>query len=248
MIRRLLVIAACLGFGGALVMGLYWAFLNTPEANALTLAVSVLLIVLMIASAAVIVTASLLLAQGMRFADATRRAVRASPWFVVAVIPAVLVWWDLRLTDAWVVQHEGEIRAWLIARFGWADSTPVFTVETWLSRWFRWAFAPIVSLSLLNELVAEGPRALRRIQWIRRALHWRMLGTATLVFVLLFALPWQLTSWRPELPPTWVETAVAAARLTVAGVAIILGCAVLVAAMVKTQPEGRVVHQSGSGE
>jgi hypothetical protein len=53
---------------------------------------------------------------------------------------------------------------------------------------------------------------------------------ATLVFVLLFALQWQLTSWRPRLPPSWIEPAAAALRLGVVFLLGLIGAAVMIVA------------------
>ena len=228
MIARIVSIAAWLGVGAAVLGGMYWLFLNTPEANVLMLGASVLLIILMVIGVAIIVNSAVLVARGQTWRYALARGVRTVPWFLIAAIPLVLIWWDVLATDAWVGRHAGEISAWFIARLGWADIEWLFTIETWLSRWLRWAFAPVVALCLLSALLSDGAGALRRTQWIRRVLHWRTLVPATLVFILLFALPWQLVDWRPELPPTSVEVMAAAARLGSAAILIVVGAALLV--------------------
>jgi hypothetical protein len=58
----------------------------------------------------------------------------------------------------------------------------------------------------------------------------RAQGTiATLAFIVLIALPWRATYWSQEnLPPTWVQPTVAALRLSVVGVALALGAAVMI--------------------
>jgi hypothetical protein len=239
-IRRLLMIAACLALGFAIVAALYWLFLNTPEANLLTLAASVVLILAMVVVGGMTVNMAILIAQRNALRSTVLRSARGLVWFPIALAAVVLIWWDVLTTDAWVSRHSGEISAWFIAQFGWADISWLFTTEAWLSRWLRWAFAPIVALCLLNELLADGAHALVRTRWIRRVLHWRTLGVATLVFVGLYAAPWQLTEWRPELPATTVEVYVAAARLGIAGLAIVVGSAILV--MVTSRPGDTAQH------
>ncbi|HUE89369.1 MAG TPA: hypothetical protein VMO26_25090 [Vicinamibacterales bacterium] len=120
-----------------------------------------------------------------------------------------------------------EINAWVIARFGWADITPLIQAEVWISRWIRWAVLPAATLSLLAALLT---RETRRRDWLRRAWHWRTLLAATLAFVLLFAVPWQLTGWRPQVPPTWIEPAVAGLRLGVVFLLGLAGAAVMIIA------------------
>ena len=71
--------------------------------------------------------------------------------------------------------------------------------------------------------------------WLRRAWHWRTLVVASLVFVVLLALPWQLTTWRPELPPTWIEPVVAGLRLGTVVVLGLIGCALLVLVSIPAQ-------------
>ena len=225
---RVAKLAASLALGGLVLAGLYWALLSTPESNALMLTLSVLLVIAIVVTAAMAVNGAVLLARGEPARTAMRRGARGIPWFVVALLPVVFVWWDVLATDAWVARHSGEINAWFIAQFDWTDITWLFTAETWLSRWLRWAFAPVVGLCLLQQLLDDGPRVHGRWHWLRRALHWRTLGLATVVFVLFFTLPWQLTAWRPELPPTWVQTLVAGLRLGAAAVFIVVGCALLV--------------------
>jgi hypothetical protein len=228
MMRRLVIVGAWLAAGAAIVAGLYWTLLNTPESNALTLSASAVLILAIVCASGLVVNAAVLLARGAVMREAIRGGARAIPWFVAAIAPALLIWWAVLRADAWTSRYSGEISAWFIARFGWSDISWLFTAEAWASRWLRFALAPIVMLCLLAALLADGRTALGSTRWLRRTLHWRTLGAATLVFIALFALPWQLTAWRPELPPTWVEPAVAALRLGVAALAIVIGSAVLV--------------------
>ncbi len=112
-----------------------------------------------------------------------------------------------RRGDAWVTAHSGEISAWFIAqaRTG-RTSAALFRIESWVSRWLRWVVFPVASLSLLSALLQrEVWPGVSDAGWIKRAWSWRTLLLATVAFVAFLTLPWQLTSWRPALPPTWVE-------------------------------------------
>ena len=207
---------------------LYWTFLNTPESNTLTLTASALLIVVSAVAAALTVNAAVLLGRDVTLRPALRTASRGVFWFLLALAPLVAAWWATRRMDAWVAAHSGEINAWFIASFDWADITPLLTAQIWISRWLRWAVFPVLSLSLLATLLTNEEGQSRGATFVRRAWHWRTLGVATLVFVLLFALPWQLREWRPELPPTWIERAVAAVRLGVTLLLALTGASILI--------------------
>jgi hypothetical protein len=225
-IRRFISVAIALGAGAAVCAGLYWMFLNTPESNTPALAASVWLAIAIGVLAAIAVNAAVLLARGLSWRAALGGGARGVFWFVLALGPLAAAWWAIGQMDGWVERHAGEIQAWFILRFGWADITALFTAQTWVSRWLRWALFPVLSLSFLATLLsnqAGSPGA-----FVRRAWHWRTIGMATLVFVLLFALPWQLTAWRPELPPTWIEPAVAAGRLGLALLLALAGAAIMI--------------------
>ena len=227
MILHLAAIAATLATGAAVCAGLYWAFLNTPESNTVTLTASALLVLTIGVAAGVTVNTAVLVARGTSLRRALAAAAPGVFWFLLALGPSVIGWWAVGRVDAWVAAHSGEIHAWLMSRFGWADIGRLLDAQTWVSRWLRWAVFPMLSLSLLATLLtkeggAPGAPGITRTTFVRRAWHWRPLAIATLVFVLLFALPWQLADWRPQLPPTWVEPAAAAGRL---GVVLLLGLA-----------------------
>ena len=231
MIRRGLGVGVMLALGGALSAGLYWSFLNTPESNALMLGLSAMLVLATLVGAAVTINAAVLLARGASMRGALTSGLRAILLFLIAFAPLALGWFAIGRFDRWFTAHAGEINAWFIAQFGWADVTPLMRAELWTSRWLRWAVLPVTALSLLASLIASERSS--RSGWLRRAWHWRTLAIATLVFVLLFALPWQLTAWRPSLPPTWISPAVAAVRLGIVGVLCVAGAAVLVMVSVR---------------
>lgn len=233
MTRRIAALAAWLALGGTALAALYWVFLNTPESNTFTLAASVAVALAMLVAAAVFVNTAVLVAMWGAWRASLTAALGGVGWFAVAALPVVSAWWAVTYADAWVSRHSGEISAWFIARLGWGDITLLFQAQTWFSRWIRWVVVPVTSLSLLAGLLRAGGRALRSVGWVRRAWHWRTLAPASLVFVLLFALPWQLTMWRPDLPPTWLQPVAAAARLGLVAVLGVTGCAILVALAVR---------------
>jgi hypothetical protein len=234
-IRRTLAVVVILAAGSLIAAGLYWLFLNTPESNALMLVASLLIGSALVAVVAVTVNAAVLSAHGSPIGTALAAGSRGTGWFLVAMAPLVIGWWVIGQGDDWIAGHQGEIQAWFIARFGWADITRLLQTELWVSRWLRWAVLPMVSLSLLSALLTRS----RRSGWLRRASHWRTMLVATAVFVVLFALPWQLTRWRPELPPTWVEPAVAGLRLGLVFLFGLLGAAVMIIASVGPAPAAR---------
>jgi hypothetical protein len=216
-------VATILAIGFALCAALYWTFLNTPESNVATLTASALLIIAIVAAAGLTVNTTVLVARGTALRAALVGALRGLGWFVVASVPLVFAWAAIARVDAWTTAHQGEINAWFITQFGWADVSWLFRVETWASRWLRFAVLPAFALSLLAALLTH--EGARRMVWPRRAAHWRTVVIVTAVFVLLWALPWQLTGWRPQLPPTWLEPAAAAARLAVVFLLLVAGAA-----------------------
>lgn len=235
MIRRALAVIGVLAAGTVIAAGLYWLFLNTPESNVFMLIASALLVAALAGVTAVTVNTAVLLARGATLRRALAAGSRGTGWFVVAMTPLALAWWAIVRGDDWIVSRQGEISAWFIAQFGWADITPLLQAEVWVSRWLRWAVLPVVTLSLLAALLTQ---EVGRGGWVRRAGHWRTLLVATLVFVLLFALPWQLTAWRPEVPPTWLEPASAGLRLGVVFLLGLVGAAVMIIASVGASPAG----------
>jgi hypothetical protein len=224
-IGRTLRVAAWLAAGAAVLAALYWLFLNTPESNALMLTISALLALLLVAASAVVVNVALLLAVGHAFLASLRTGVGRIGWFLVVAAPAGLLVWAIMLGDTWVARRSGEISAWFIAQFGWADVTPLFTAISYLSIWLRWVLIPVAALAVLTSLVE---RETTRRRW-RAMWDWRTLLPATIAFAVLVALPWRGAYWRPEgLPPTWVEPAAAGLRLALVAALIALGFAIIV--------------------
>lgn len=222
---RVLRVATWLVAGQLIVGGLYWAFLNTPESNTLMLGVSVLLLIAMILSAGFTIGAGLLSAGYRR----TGLAIWGAPWVLVAAVPPVLLWWLVGIGDRWLVAHSGEIAAWFIARFGWADMTWLMRALDWLSLWLRGVVAPLLGLALFNALLLQGAAALGRRWWLGRALRFSTLIVSTLAFSLFVLLPLQAAYWPSTgLPPTWVQPALAGLRLLAVGLIMTLGWAIIV--------------------
>lgn len=229
MIRRVLVVALWLACGGAVIGGFYWLFLGTPESSTLMLAVSAVLLIAMGFIAAVVGNAGLLLAFGESPIASVKRATRYAYWFLLPLAVVVLGVVATRYVDGWLARASGEIGAWFIATFDWADVTFVFRAAAYLSEWLRWVFVPLAALAVLAAVLRRGGRVLTSTRWVRAAWGWRTVLIATAVYVLCFALPWLLASWRPEeLPPTWVEPALAGLKLFLVGAAMAIGAAVVV--------------------
>jgi hypothetical protein len=226
-IRRTLGVTIILAVGSVAAGALYWLFLNTPESNVWTLIASVMLGLGLVVVLATTVNAAVLRGRGASIRTAITGGLRGIGWFLLAALPLLSAWWLIGRGDDWIAAHQGEITAWFIARFDWADITGLLQTEVWVSRWLRWAALPVVFVSLLAALLTrERPSG----GWLRRAWHWRTLLVATLAFILLFALPWQLTDWRPRLPPTWIEPAVAGLRLAVVFLLGLIGAALIIVA------------------
>jgi hypothetical protein len=229
MIRQTVRLAVWLGGGAAVVGGLYWSFLNTPEANLLTLTFSAILVVLMMTVAALVVNVATLLALGSPVRSSVVAGARRSVAVVVVSVPVLALIWLINRGDAWVASRSGEISAWFIAKVGWADISPLFRTQMYLSIWLRWVLLPVTALAALAVWLRHGRHAIVTPRWVRAAWHWRTLLIATLAFVLLIAYPWRAAVWRPQgLPPTWIEPVLAAVRLAVVVVSMAIGAAVVI--------------------
>lgn len=231
---------ACAIVGG----GLYWALLNTPDSNVLMLAGSALLAVAILLVCAVAVSGAVLLTRNDGWwRGLARSAVIGLPWFVLALVPILLIAWLTGRADAWLMSKSGEISAWFIARFDWVDVSWLVIGAHFVLAWLQWVAGPWLGLTLFAVAVDPArntaasperrPTALA-LRWISSACRWRPLALVTLWFLLLLALPWHLARWRPTgLPPTWIEPALAAARLLVVAALMTIGAALIVRAAVR---------------
>lgn len=232
MMRGLALTALWLLAGAALAGALYWTLVNTPDSNALMLAGSALLALAILAVGAVTVGGAVRLTQDGGWSSGIPRAgLSAFPWFVLSLVPLALIIWLAGRADAWLMSKSGEISAWFIARFGWADVSWLMNGAHLVLAWLQWIVGPWLGLTLLAAALDRTRDIPLARRWIARACRWRSLALATLWFLLLLALPWQLALWRPGgLPPTWVEPALAAARLLVVGLAMASGVALIIRA------------------
>jgi hypothetical protein len=103
-----LLIAVWLATGSAVVGGLFWAFLNTPESNVFTLVLSAVLALLMIAIAAIVVNVAVLVALDWPFRKSLLTGARRIAWFMIALVPVALITWAILRGDGWIAQKSGE--------------------------------------------------------------------------------------------------------------------------------------------
>jgi hypothetical protein len=216
--------------GAALTAGVYWGFLITPESTVWTLMMSAVLAVVALAMAGLTANGTIAILSGGVSAAGMKRALKAIPAVVPAVLIALLMWWIAARVETWVAMRNGQISAWFIARAGWDDVSWLFTTIRYVAQWFRWVITALLMLSLMAGIVGIGWRALAQTAWIRRALHPRAIVVATFAFVVLVALPWMyLVPWRPKnLPASSVEFVFIAAKLSLAALLCGIGAALVV--------------------
>jgi hypothetical protein len=241
-IQRTLVVAICLSIGAAVFSGLYWLFLSTPESNVWMLTVSVILALFMVTVIAVTINVALLIALGGAIKHSIAVGPRRVGWVIAAALPLALLVWVIMRGDAWVAARAGEINAWFIATFGWADASALFAAQSYLSIWLRWVFLPVLAIAALSGLLqrsAEPPRVDGPRQWVRAAWNWRTLLVATLAFALLVVLPWRAAFWQTSgLPWRWLEPSIAAIRLAAVAALISIGYALIVVTTARQLAQG----------
>jgi hypothetical protein len=215
--------------GSAITAGVYWAFLITPESTVGTLIVSGLLAIVALAMAGFTAAGAISIWSHGASLAGLRRAARAVAGVIPAAMILAIVWWSANHAEPWLAMRSGQINAWFIARFGWADVTWLFTASRYVANWFRWVVAPMLALSLMAGVVAIGWAALGQAAWVRRAFNPRALAIATFWFVLLIALPWMyLVPWRPMgLPASSMEFAFIVAKLSVSAILFAVGAALI---------------------
>jgi hypothetical protein len=213
-ISRLTAILAWLAAGHALLAGLFWLLLATPESNAAMLAASALIAMSMTLLYGWVEAAGLL---AWREATApwkqAGRAFRATPGVWVGTTLFVLIWYLAAHAGTWWIANRGEIDAWLTLHFG---STNPFIVD----RTEKIVLAVVqflglsLALSLAAALMNDGYRAIASARWLRSGISPRqllLLAAALFVFVWL---PWQAVNWHPKwLKPNWQEEAFVTAKL-----------------------------------
>lgn len=227
---RLVLAAVWILMGAALATGAYWGFLITPESTIWSLMVSALLAIVSLALVGFTSSGAILMWWHGASIGGVKRAWQSIPGVVPAAVIVFLVWWLANRAEVSIAMRSGEISAWFIARFGWSDVSWLFTGLGYVADWFRWVIAGLLAVSLMAGYVAFGWPGLAQAAWLRRALHPRAVLVATLWFVALIAVPWTyLLPWRPQnLPPTSLEFAFIAAKLSIAAVLFAVGAALMV--------------------
>jgi hypothetical protein len=216
--------------GAALSGGVYWAFLMTPESTVWTLIGSAILAVVVLMLAGFTITGSIAILWDGWSRATIDRAVRSIPSILPALLIVLFVWWITLRAETWVGLRSGQISAWFIAQFGWADVSWLFRTVRYTAMWFRWIVASMLALSLMTGFVIVGTRAIAQGAWLRRALHPRALVFSTLIFIVLIALPWKyVVPWRPAaLPPTSIEMAFITVKLSITAVMFAIAIALII--------------------
>ena len=104
-------------------------------------------------------------------------------WSLLLSVPIAALIVGVLQVDAWVARHSGEISAWFIARFGWADITLLFRAYSYVSAWVRWLLLPVAGIAAMAAVLHQGRKGVVTSRWLAAAWHWRTLLVATLAFV-----------------------------------------------------------------
>jgi hypothetical protein len=214
-IARFVAVLVWLALGHLLAGGLYWTLLQVPESNALMLAASVVVALALAAWLAIVETGGLLgWTGGLR--EVAKGTIRRVPWFVPALLVFVLIWWLGSTADGWYAARATELDAWLLLRAGWTRTAGLHRAAAWVCWFVSYGVGLSLALSLLARTSREGAAAVVRGGWLRQGLAWRQLLIVAGVVLVGIRLPWGAAYWRPKgLPPTWLEPAFVAAKLTV---------------------------------
>jgi hypothetical protein len=214
MTSRLFAIAGWLTAGHALLFGLFWLLLSIPESNVAMLMASALTVVLMALLFGWIEAVGLLAWQGdARPRELPRRAMRAMPGVWLGTALFVGIWYLVAHAGAWWGGHQGEIDAWLMVRFGWANTGKLHVAVGWLLTFVR-VVGLSVAVSLASALVAGGFGDVGRARSVRDGVSLRRLLIIGAILIVFFWLPWRGVDWRPTwVTPDWKETAFVAVKI-----------------------------------
>lgn len=217
MIRRSMAILAWLVAGHAILAGLFWAFLQTPESNAFMLAVSGLLVTVMVLWASVVTGVGLMgWPHTGPMTGLLSRTVRRATWVVPALVVFAGLWWASGAMLAWHAAHSGKIDAWFIANAGWVGTAWLHHSVRWILYFVRFAIGVSLALAVFGAGLGAGWAGVASAVWLRRACSWRTLAIVGAALLAIWAGPWQLAYWRPaSLPSTWVQPAFAVTKLVV---------------------------------
>jgi hypothetical protein len=225
MIRKAVAVLAWLAAGHLVLAGLFWGLVNTPESNAAMLALSLLIVLALVALGGIVEgTAGAWLLPGRSFREAVAGGVRAIPAFVLAGVLLGIVWWVGGRIDAWHAAHAGEIDAWFMAKFQAPN-------EQWPHRLIdvvvfvlRYIVGISLAVALLFASLEGGLRAVARFRWFAAGLSRDQVMLVAIGVTLFMALPWRFVMWRPEdLPVSWVQPAFAGAKLGLIYLSLTLG-------------------------
>jgi len=232
--------------GAALSGGVYWAFLMTPESTVWTLIGSAILAIVVLMLAGFTITGAIAILGNGLSKTTIDRALRSIPSILPALLIVSIVWWITLRGETWVGMRSGQISAWFIAQFGWADVSWLFRAIRYTAMWFRWIVASMLALSLMTGFVIAGTRAVAQGAWLRRALRPRALIFSTLIFIVLIALPWKyVVPWRPVgLPPTSIEMAFITVKLSITAVMFAIAIALIIREASGAVPPPRDPHDA----
>ncbi len=214
MIARFLVVVLWLAVGHLVAGGLYWTLLQVPESNAIMLGASLALVIAGVSWVAIVEVGGLLgWTGGLR--EVAARTIRRLPWFVPALLVFVLVWWLGSTADAWYSARATQVDAWLLLHAGWTRTAGLHRAVGWVFWFVSYGVGLSLALSLLARTARDGAAAVVRAGWLRQGLAWEQLLIIAGVAFVGIRLPWGAAFWRPaSLPPTSVELAFVAAKLT----------------------------------
>jgi hypothetical protein len=238
MIHSLLWSTAWILSGAAVFAALYWSFLTTPESTVFMLALSLTLAIAMGLVLGVTFSGALVGWSRGWSGGVLRRAVTGVPAFIVAALFVLAAWWLIGRALGWMDAHSGEISAWFIATFNWADVRPVFTTVHYVGDWLRMLVAPFAGLVWLSDGLGRGWQPLMDRAWVARALSPTRLALATVAAGVLIAAPVTYgLYWVPAgLPPTWIEPAFAVAKGAAMAVIAAIGLSLIARLAVRPVP------------
>jgi hypothetical protein len=234
-------IIAWLAAGHLIIGSLFWALLQVPESTVWALALSLVLVLLIVAVSAVVQANAVLWwqiepvsAPGQNRTARLKGFVRSIPYgraiagFILGAIVFFALYWLTSFVTTWWSVHRGEIDAWMMMR----TRSPRTAWLTTTVDWLMWIVRYPVALSLSVGLLGAWLHGFRQpARWLRSALHWRPILGIALALLIFIMLPWRYVYWRPEsLPANWMELAFVGAKLSVIYVLMNTGWAIVLSA------------------